>query len=197
MKYLIDKYSKNAKRKGFLARSVFKLIYLNEKYSLFNKNSNVLDLGCAPGSWVQYVRTQVVDGIIIGIDILPIKVHQNDDFYFINKDIYKITFEEITKKLNNDDKKFNIIISDMAPNTTGINDLDCYNSFLLFKRAMEIVNNTLKKDGTCCLKIFSTIFYQNIIKKYGPFFQKIILEKPNFIKKGSKEIYVVFYKKIF
>jgi len=197
MKYIIDLHSKNAKKKGFLARSVFKLIYLNKKYSLFNKDSNVLDLGCAPGSWIQYIRTQVINGTIIGVDILPIKVHENNKFYFIKKDIYKIKLEDITSNLNNNDKKFNVIISDMAPNTTGINDLDCYNSFLLFKRAMEIVNKTLKKDGICCLKIFSTVFYKNIVKKYKLFFQKIILEKPNIIKKGSKEIYVVFYKKMF
>jgi len=195
-KYITDLHSRNAKKQGFLARSVFKLIYLNKKYSLFKKESNVLDLGCAPGSWIQYIRTQVINGIIIGIDLLPIKVHENNNFFFIKKDIYKVTLNEITDKLNNKDKKFNVIISDMAPNTIGITDVDCYNSFLLFKKAMEIALFALKKDGTCCFKIFSTIFYKNIHKKYKSFFQKIILEKPNAIKKESKEIYVVFYKKI-
>ena len=195
-KYIIDLHSKNAKKQGFLARSVFKLMYLNKKYSLFNKNSNVLDLGCAPGSWIQYIRTQVINGIIIGVDLLPIKVHENNKFHFIKKDIYKITLDEITSKLQNKNKKFDVIISDMAPNTTGINDVDCYNSFLLFKKAMEIVNNALNKNGICCLKIFSTIFYKDIQKRYKSFFQQIILEKPNVIKKESKEIYVIFYKKI-
>jgi len=175
-----DKHTIRAHREGFLGRAVYKLEEVNERFNLIKKNNKVLDLGCYPGSWIQYLLT--INCSITGIDLKDVKGLK---FKFIKKNIYD---DSIFDQLEND---FDVIVSDLAPNTTGIRDLDQERSLELCYRALEIAKKVLKTKGNFLVKIFDNPKLNEYVKKVEKNFNYVRIFKPKVSKKRSKEIYII------
>ncbi len=182
-----DFYAIKAKQEGYVARSVYKLIEIQEKFQLIKKGQKIVDLGCAPGSWTQYV-SQIVNenGIIIGIDNKTIKVNPKNAI-FINGDF---------SDNNNKDKiskyaPFNGIISDMAPDTKGDNLSDCYSSSELVRNALDFSYKFLKKGGYFIAKIFQGGDEKEIMNEIKLAFRHSKWFKPKSCRKNSFEIYMI------
>jgi 23S rRNA (uridine2552-2'-O)-methyltransferase len=174
-----DFYFKKAKQEGYLARSVYKLLEINKKYNLIEKNSTVLDLGCAPGSWIQAcLKLKVKE--VIGVDLKETKI-SNPNFIFLKEDITKFKI----------DQKFNVILSDLAPSTSGNKDLDSSKSFELGKCALNIVKKNLKENGNFVVKIFQGEEFEDLLKNIKTHFKFCKSYKPKSTRKESKEIYII------
>src|SRR5437867_12303573 len=115
-----DRFHQKAKREGFLARAVYKLEEIDERFDLFAPGQRVLDLGCAPGSWLQYARTKVGDkGVLVGLDRAPLRAEVAGARIVVG-DVMSIDVAE----LRGDLPGFDVVLSDMAPDTTGIRSMD-------------------------------------------------------------------------
>ena len=181
-----DKFFKQSKIQGFRSRSAFKLIEINEKFKFLNKNVHVLDLGSSPGGWSQVVRKKIVNGKILALDIKPME--SIDKVTFLNGDLND---RAIYKKiLTYFDKKINVVISDMAANTTGNKNLDSYRTGKLCLKAMDLAREILYQDGVFLSKVFMGSIFTEIHEKANKYFKKVIKYKPLSSRKESKEIYV-------
>ena len=181
-----DKFFKQSKIQGFRSRSAFKLIEINEKFKFLNKNVHVLDLGSSPGGWSQVVRKKIVNGKILALDVKPME--SIDKVTFLNGDLND---RAIYKKiLTYFDKKINVVISDMAANTTGNKNLDSYRTGKLCLKAMDLAREILYQDGVFLSKVFMGSIFTEIHEKANKYFKKVIKYKPLSSRKESKEIYV-------
>jgi len=188
-----DYYFELAKQKGFNARSVFKLQEIQEKYRIIKKNHHILDVGCFPGSFLQILSTWVgKDGQVIGFDIKKTKDLGLGNVKTFVADINDTDdVKEQIKGLTS--KKFNIIISDIAPNTTGTADYDQYQSILLNEKVLEIANVNLCVGGDMILKIFQGSDFNVFLAKLKKSFKKIKIFKPKASRARSSEIYLLCY----
>ena len=177
----IDKWSKKARKEGYLARSSYKLLQLNKKYYLIKAGDKVLDLGCSPGSWTQ-VCLQLGADRVTGVDINEAKVSAKN-FDFILQDIYELDITKIGK--------FDVVLSDLAPSTSGIINLDIEKSIDLSDRAFEIAKNVLKPGGNFLVKVFQGKGFDELLRKIRKSFEFCKSSKPIASKKESKEIYIV------
>ncbi|HII95676.1 MAG TPA: RlmE family RNA methyltransferase, partial [Candidatus Methanofastidiosum sp.] len=133
-----DGYHRMAKKEGYKSRASFKLIQLNKKFNIIKKGYSVLDLGAAPGGWMQIASTLVGDtGLVVGVDLKNVK-EKFPSSYFVQGDIFESSTVDKVKGLK---KEFNTIISDLAPNTSGIRSLDHEKSIDLCYRALELSSN--------------------------------------------------------
>ncbi len=183
-----DKWAKKAKEKGYPARSVFKLMEIQEKYKIIQKGNIVLDLGASPGSWSKYVLSIVGEkGKVIGIDILPIKI-SHPNFYFIQKDVFELEDRDF-KILGIE--KFDVLLSDMAPKTTGDKFGDHVRSVRLAEKALEIAKNYLKEGGSFVVKVFEGEKISSLKKQIEKCFKSVKFFKPKSSRKESKEIFII------
>lgn len=178
-----DFYKRKAKKEGYVARSTYKLKQLNKKYSLIKKKSNVLDLGCWPGGWVQACLEIIGEGNIVGIDLKEVKV-KDKRFEFILMDVFDVGVFDV-------DGKFDVVLSDLAPKTTGIKDLDRGRSIKLAYRALEISRKKLKKHGNFLVKVFQSDEFIGFLNECKKYFGYVKCDKPQASKSKSVEMYVV------
>ena len=179
-----DKITIKAKDEGYRARSVYKLFSINKRYSVIKEDYKVLDLGCWPGSWLQVCK-ELKCSKIIGIDvkrIMPIK-----DVEFVNKDVFT---ENILLGLHKYGK-FDTVLSDLAPNTSGKSEIDNFKSFQLSERAFLITCDVLKLHGNFVVKIFQSEDSNELLKDIRKKFSFVKVFKPENSKKRSKEIYII------
>ena len=183
-----DFYVKEAKAKGYRSRSAFKLIEINEKFKFLKNNLSILDLGCAPGGWSQVCAKINQNGKNLSIDILDMDKINN--IFFYKKDFNDSDFFEF---INNffDHNKVDIVLSDIAVNTTGNKDLDAIKTNSI---AMEVVNLSrliLKPKSGLLVKIFSGKDEDILIKKAKDSFKNIERIKPDSSRKESREMYLL------
>ena len=181
-----DPFFKKSKILGYRSRSAFKLIEMNEKFKFLNKNSSLLDLGSSPGGWSQVARSKINLGKILAIDIKDMENIDNVDFFkgdFRESEIY----EKIKLYFNN---KVDIVLSDMAENTTGNKSLDSFRTGELCLNAMDLAIKILSKDGVFLSKIFMGSIFSEINERAKKHFQKVVKYKPLSSKKESNEIYI-------
>ncbi|MCD2380347.1 SAM-dependent methyltransferase [Borreliella burgdorferi] len=181
---LDDEYSKKAKREGYLARSVYKLIEINEKFSLFS-SGNVLDIGASPGGFSQYAYKKLKRGILVSVDINDIGLRYDDNFYFIKGDIF---LDDTVFKINTF-KPYSLVISDVAPKTTGNRLVDTSNSFNLSMRIIDLSLEVLLKKGNLLVKVFQGGDEMQIFKKFEKYFKFVKKIRPKAVRKNSFEIY--------
>lgn len=181
---LDDEYSKKAKREGYLARSVYKLIEINEKFSLFS-SGNVLDIGASPGGFSQYAYKKLKRGILVSVDINDIGLRYDDNFYFIKWDIF---LDDTVFKINTF-KPYSLVISDVAPKTTGNRLVDTSNSFNLSMRIIDLSLEVLLKKGNLLVKVFQGGDEMQIFKKFEKYFKFVKKIRPKAVRKNSFEIY--------
>jgi 23S rRNA (uridine2552-2'-O)-methyltransferase len=181
-----DHYFRESKIQGYRSRAVFKLIEMNNKFKFLKKNSLLIDLGASPGSWSQFAKKEITKGKILALDILPMEKIDNVNFIngdFLDKDI----FEKITIYFKS---KVDVVLSDMAPNTSGNKDLDTYRTGELCLNAMNLSKKVLCDNGVLLSKMFMGSIFKEINETAKKSFKKVVLFKPLSSKKESKEIYI-------
>nr|WP_235691509.1 RlmE family RNA methyltransferase [Borreliella americana] len=179
-----DEYSKKAQKEGYLARSVYKLIEINEKFSLFSYG-NVLDIGASPGSFSQYAYRKLKKGVLVSVDLNDIGLRYVDNFYFIKGDIF---LDDTVFKINTF-KPYSLVISDVAPKTTGNKLVDTSNSFNLSMRIIDLSLEVLLKKGNLLVKVFQGGDEMQIFKKFEKYFKFVKKIRPKAVRKNSFEIY--------
>ena len=189
--FLSDKYVKDANREGFRSRAAFKLLEIDAEFGLFNNCLSVLDLGCAPGSWLQVAKrkTKSKRTVIIGVDILRYKLIQG-----VTQIEGDFQDESARKRILTafSDRKIDLILSDMAPNLSGIKVVDGENISKLVNLVLEFSLANLHKNGCVVVKTFETgTGSREFRKKLAKYFEKVWLRKPLASKKVSSEQFLI------
>ncbi len=181
-----DKFHQQAQRAGFRARAVFKLQELDEARPLFAPGQRVLDLGCAPGSWLQYAASRVgPTGQLVGIDRTEIPGLANARL--LVGDVFAVTPAELRGELAG----FDVVLSDMAPDTSGIRHLDQSRSEALFERALELAEALLTPDGNFVGKLFQGPDFKALCDRCRRGFRDVKIVKPASSRQFSIEQYIV------
>ena len=183
-----DHYRKLAKEQGYRSRSAFKLIELNQKYNLIKSNDNILDFGAAPGGWLQVASKLVMPkGKVIGVDLLPIKPI-NDNVTIFQGDIRD---EKVVNNILNEiGRKVDVILSDIAPNVSGIWKIDHNNQIDLTRLIINRFPELLEKNGGCLLKAFDGPMLKPLENELRKNFTNVKLIKPKVSRNASSELYI-------
>jgi 23S rRNA (uridine2552-2'-O)-methyltransferase len=186
-----DKFFKKAKELGYRARSVFKLEELQNKHHLIRPGDKVLDLGAAPGSFMQYIQKVVgKDGLVIGLDLTPIKAFSQPNAKTYVADIFDDKgYEKILKE--NNVRKFDVVTSDLAPATSGIKFVDAGRSFDLNCQVLNVAEKYLRTGGNLVIKAFPGADHGQLIAKARMLFNKVQMAKPEAVRNTSREEYLV------
>ena len=182
-----DIYIRQSKVDGYRARSAYKLIEINEKFKIFQNEMSVLDIGAAPGSWSQYVSKVVKNGTLISIDLKKMENIQNS--IQIEGDFTDFKTQSKIKKYFKDE--INVVLSDMAVNTTGIKNLDAIQTGELCKEAMIFAKDFLSKKGIFVSKIFMGSSFNEIVALGKKIFKEVKIFKPKSSRKDSKESFII------
>ena len=187
-----DHYARRAKKEKFPARAVYKLQEMQQKYNIIKKGDKVLDLGCAPGSWLLYAANLTGSkGQVVGIDLKEVservpshvRVYQGD-ILSMDDELFKLT-----------GKDFNVVLSDMAPATTGSTHVDSARSFELCRTALSIAQERLVSGGSFVCKIFHGEDFKTFSDAVKQKFNRYKIFKPQSSRKASKEVYIIGFGK--
>lgn len=183
-----DHYSRRAKKERFPARSVFKLQEIQSKHHLIKKGDKVLDLGCAPGSWLLYAANLTGNkGQVVGIDLKPVSEKVPPHVRIYNGDILTLD-DRFFESLGKD---FNVVVSDMSPATTGNKHVDSARSYNLCQAALSIAQTLLIPGGSFVCKIFQGEDFKEFSDSVRSVFKSHKIFKPQSSRKASKEIYII------
>tara|TARA_B100000902_G_C26935438_1_gene728380 strand:- start:34 stop:651 length:618 start_codon:yes stop_codon:yes gene_type:complete len=181
-----DQYFKQAKSSGFRSRSAYKLLELNKKFKFFNNCKTAIDLGSYPGGWSQILKKNLKNCKILSIDIK--KMEKIDGVDFLCCDFLKEeSKEKILKRLNS---KADLLVSDMAADTTGNKDLDCIRTNALCAEVIEFSRFVIKENGTVIAKLFNGKDFINVKNLAQNKFYKVNFFKPESSRDYSKETYI-------
>ena len=182
-----DTYVRQSKVDGYRARSAYKLIEINEKFKIFKGGMCVLDIGAAPGSWSQYVSKTVKNGKIISVDLK--KMEKIENTIQIKGDF---TTQETQDDIKNHlSKEFDVVMSDMAVNTTGIKNIDSIQTGELCKEAMIFSKDVISNNGFFISKIFMGGTFNEIVALGKKIFKEVKVFKPKSSRKDSKENFII------
>lgn len=188
MRKLHDRFFKQAKRDGYLARSVYKLAELDRKYRLFRPGAAVLDLGASPGSWLEYVIEKIgPQGIACAVDLKVIDKKFKDKAHFKKINVMEMRGDEFAEVTN----RFDAVLSDMAPNTSGIKIVDQAKSLELVECAHRLACQLLRPGGHFVCKIFSSPELDGFHRQVAETFREARIRKPEACRSESIETYVV------
>jgi 23S rRNA (uridine2552-2'-O)-methyltransferase len=183
-----DHYTDRAKDENWLARSVYKLEEIDRKYRLVRQGSITLDLGCYPGSWSQYcLKKTGSGGKVIGIDLQRPERVSSPKFHFIQADILDIRPEKLSQEIG----EVNLVISDLAPQTTGNKFSDTCSSMVLVEKAYEIALAVLTKDGHFVCKVFEGEDFKDFKDRVSLNFDQTRVLRPSAVRKRSREVYLI------
>jgi 23S rRNA (uridine2552-2'-O)-methyltransferase len=185
-----DHYFHKAKSENYLARSIYKLEEIDQRYKILKSGMKVVDLGYYPGSWIQYTSRIIGDdGLVVGIDIQEVnkklsgiknvRVYQKD--IFIISDLSQLGVEG----------PFDTVLSDMAPSTTGVQSLDQIRSLNLVESVFELLPKFLRPGGHFVIKVFDSQMAQNYLKEQKKLFNEFQYLKPKSTRSVSKEFFVI------
>lgn len=183
-----DSYRTKARAEGYVARAIYKLKAIDEKYRLLQRGQRVLDLGCAPGSWLQYLAPRVgPTGVVVGVDLTPLTINVAPPVHFILGDLAALDLEAVTA-ISPD---FDAVVSDMAPKTTGIREVDQQRSLELAVTAWEWARKLLRPGGHFLVKVFEGPGIEALFRELEKAFQTCRRVKPPGSRAASKEIYLL------
>lgn len=184
-----DQYVKQAAIDGYRSRAVYKLIELDQKDSLIKPNSVILELGAAPGGWTQYLSRQAGNkAIIVASDILPMDALP--DVQFVLGDFTEqATADEITQVMGN--RRADLVLSDMAPNLSGVGSSDQARAMALVELALESASEFLTENGAFAVKVFQGEGFDAYMKEVRNRFKNVKVRKPAASRPRSREVYVV------
>ena len=181
-----DQFFKQSKIQGYRSRSAFKLMEMDQKFKFLYKNTNLLDLGSVPGGWSQVAAKKITKGKILAVDIKPMKKIENVDF--LKGDLFD--YEILEKIYTYFGKKIDVVVSDMAANTSGNKNLDSCRTGELCLKGMNLAQRILHKNGVFLSKVFMGSIFAEINKKANESFKNVVKYKPLSSRKESKEIYI-------
>jgi 23S rRNA (uridine2552-2'-O)-methyltransferase len=185
-----DHYFHKAKKDNFLARSVYKLEEIDERFKILKKGDLIIDLGYHPGSWIQYTSEKIgKDGLVVGADIKEInnKLLNLPNVRLFQKDVF--TIENMTELGITD--QFDVVLSDMAPNTTGIQSVDQIRSLNLVEMVFSLLPRFLKPGGHLVIKVFESNDAQVFLKSQKHHFEELHNLRPKSVRSVSKEYFVI------
>lgn len=184
-----DKFVRQAQEQGYRSRAAFKLLELDSKDKLFDSGMVVVDLGAAPGGWSQIASERIgSNGMVIAVDLLPIEFLEGVDIIqgdFTHDDIYG----QIVKKLAG--RQVDLVISDMAPNITGISDIDVPRALYLSEIALDFARECLVSGGCFLVKVFQGQGFSEFVRELRRYFDKVVIRKPEASRAESREVYVL------
>ncbi|NOX35569.1 MAG: RlmE family RNA methyltransferase [Deltaproteobacteria bacterium] len=183
-----DHLTRRAKAENYPARSIYKLEEIQNKFKVIKNKNRVLDLGCAPGSWLLYVSRQVGDcGRVFGIDLKALDIELPGNVFVIKDNILNLNNDSFL----DENTGFNVVLSDMAPGTTGRKDVDALRSFELCNMALKVADRFLAQNGHFVCKIFQGNDFNAFQKNVKSKFKECKIFKPDSCRKQSKEIYII------
>lgn len=189
-----DRFFHKAKQEGFVARSVYKLQEIDAKFKVFRSGQKILDLGASPGSWSQFASQKIgPSGRILGVDLKPLAITMPNSV-FIEADLRDLKLEDIFAEHGFNDP-FDIVMSDMMANTTGIKSVDQARSLELCELALEVSRKFLKPGGTLICKFFQSGEFGQLRANIKKEFERTEALKPESTRSISKEIFLVGLKK--
>jgi len=192
-----DPYVKQAQREGYRARAAYKLKEIDESFGLLKPGMVVVDLGSSPGAWSQYLRRRMapdgsasglLDGMLFALDVLPMEPVEGVSFLlgdFREQDI----FDKLVDQIGN--KSVDVVVSDMAPNLSGIPEVDAARMFHLIELAVEFCQLHLKKEGALVVKAFHGSGYDQIVKLFKNSFKLVKPFKPKASRAKSSENFLI------
>lgn len=184
-----DHFHRKAKEEGFLARSAYKLQEIHKKFRIVHIGSKVLDLGCAPGAWVQVALPLVgPKGFVVGVDLEKVLL-TDPRFRFIHGDAFQLKPEDLPEG------PFDVVLSDMAPKTSGVKVRDQALSAELCLHALAVARMHLKPRGSLVVKLFEGEDAEKVRKEIAKDFEALKLFRPESTRAASKEIYLVATRK--
>ena len=182
-----DTFVRQSKVDGYRARSAYKLIEIDEKFKIFKNGISVIDLGASPGSWSQYIARMVKSGRLVSIDLKNMEAIEN--IIQIKGDFTDLESQEKIKGLFK--SKVDVVVSDMAVNTTGIKDIDAIYTGELAMEAMNFSREMLVKEGRFVSKIFLGSSFNEIVALGKKIFKEVKVFKPKSSRKESKESFII------
>lgn len=183
-----DHYTRRARDEKWLARSVYKLEEIDRRHNLIRQGDMILDLGCYPGSWSQYSLKKVgPKGEVVGIDLQEPGQIGGANFRFVQGDVLTLDLTCLAQTISPRD----VVISDLAPNTTGIGIVDVSRSMELVARALVIGLKLLKKQGHLLCKVFEGEDLKALRNEFGKHFETVRIIRPAAVRKRSREVYLL------
>jgi len=182
-----DIYVRQSQVDGYRARSAYKLIEINEKFKIFKNGISVIDLGASPGSWSQYIAKTVKSGRLVSVDLKYME--EIDNTIQIKGDFTEIESQDKIKSFFK--SKIDVIVSDMAVNTTGIKDIDAIYTGELAMEAMKFSKDMLVKEGRFVSKVFLGSSFNEIVALGKKIFKEVKVFKPKSSRKESKESFII------
>ena len=182
-----DIYVRQSQVDGYRARSAYKLIEIDKKFKIFKNGKSVIDLGASPGSWSQYIARSVKSGRLVSIDLKDIE--EIDNTILIKGDFTEVDIKEKIKSFFK--SKVDVVVSDMAVNTTGIKDIDAIYTGELAMEAMNFSKEMLVKEGRFVSKIFLGTSFNEIVALGKKIFKEVKVFKPKSSRKESKESFII------
>ena len=182
-----DIYVRQAKIDGYRSRAAYKLIEIDEKFKIFRNGISIIDLGAAPGSWSQYASKKIKNGKIVSIDLKDME--KIDNIVQIKGDFTEKKNQSKIKDLLK--YKADVVLSDMAANTTGIKNIDSIHISELCKEAMLFSREMLNNNGKFVSKIFMGPTFNEIVTKAKLIFEEVKVFKPKSSRKNSKENFII------
>ncbi len=189
-----DHFYLKAKKNDVISRAYYKIEEIDKRFRIINKkNTKVLDIGCCPGGWIQYVLNKSDSHSVVGVDILQIKHNFDKNFVFYKHDLNE--YESLKKDFIAKKYFFDLIISDIAPNTSGNQFLDQTNSYNLSLLSVNFISEFLCKGGNFLVKNFQGEDTEKLFRYIKSLFNKCSYVKPEASDKSSKEIYILGLEK--
>lgn len=183
-----DQFRRLARDQGYRSRSAFKLKQINQSYRILNKGDCIVDIGCAPGGWMQIALHEVgTKGKVIGVDIKKIEPLSNA--FIIQGNIEDEHVTDNILKISN--SCVDVVLSDLSPNVSGNWELDHARQIDLTRNALRLSSIVLKKRGKAVFKVFQGDMLNELVVELKKKFKKVILTKPNASRQVSSEIYLI------
>lgn len=187
-----DRYYQKAKKEGLASRAAYKLTEIQSKYKIIRSGDKVLDVGCAPGGWLQSLSKMVgPKGLLVGIDRLPLKIQPSPNTIFLQKNIEEEGLDQEFQKILEGSSFFNVIVSDISPDLSGIPFRDIYNSYELSLKVWKLANQFLKKGGNFVSKIFPGEETNKLKVEIKKNFKRFVTFIPEATRKTSNEVYLI------
>ena len=178
-----ERFNKLSKKDGYRSRAAYKLKQINKSHNLIKQNQNILDIGCAPGSWIQVVKELAKGKVAItGIDILPMA--KIEGITFLQKDLLEVNDDDLNEH-------FDLVLSDIAPNISGIGVTDSENMIELLNIEIYLINKYLVKGGSFLAKCFQGSSFDYLKEFMKENFKEVVRIKPEASRISSKECYLL------
>ena len=186
--HINDPYVKAAKAAGYRSRASYKLVEMQQKYNIIKQRDRVCDLGSAPGGWSeQAVKWVGPKGMVVACDLL--EMTPIPGVSFIQGDFTAAETQQSMQEINNN-KLFNVVLSDMAPDTIGHQATDQIRSIAIAEAVLTFCKENMDPEGICLIKVFQGIGFDELILNYKQTFKKTYVRKPSSSKSKSKEVYI-------